>query len=312
MDKYHQQLLSAYKQAGGNLDVFKDIDMAHLMVHGNEVCSSRTIPGLQMQAKSTSEGVDLKFLMKSSFKYDAPLNVCFGLIPQDGIQKINLEGIVEDDAGIKILAFCIFPNAANITHLMKAKVRVGDNSYFDYQENHYHGTNGGVSLVPKLDIEVGKNSRFSSQFVLTKGRAGKVDIQYAVDVNEESSADLSAKIYGSGSDNIKINESIDLRGRGSRGLLKSRVVVGEQAISEVINKVIARKANCMGHIDCIETIMDSATASAYPSLKVYDSLARVTHEAAVGRLDSKQLNALMAKGLNKEQAIEVLIKGLLK
>ncbi|MCX5704265.1 MAG: SufBD protein, partial [Candidatus Omnitrophica bacterium] len=136
MDSRYQQLLNAYKTAGGDLEILKDVDIAHLMVHGNEVCSSRVIPGLHMEAKQKPEGVDLDFVMKSSFKYENPINICFGLIPKRGIQRINLTGKVEDNAGVKILAYCIFPNAVDITHIMAANVKVGDNSFFDYRENH--------------------------------------------------------------------------------------------------------------------------------------------------------------------------------
>jgi hypothetical protein len=40
-------------------------------------------------------------------------------------------------------------------------------------------------------------------------------------------------------------------------------------------------------------------------------LAHVTHEAALGSVDSLQLQTLMARGLAEEQAVETIIEGLL-
>jgi Fe-S cluster assembly scaffold protein SufB len=41
-------------------------------------------------------------------------------------------------------------------------------------------------------------------------------------------------------------------------------------------------------------------------------LAKITHEAAVGTVDQKQLETLMAHGLAPEQAVDVIITGMLR
>jgi Fe-S cluster assembly scaffold protein SufB len=40
-------------------------------------------------------------------------------------------------------------------------------------------------------------------------------------------------------------------------------------------------------------------------------LAKLTHEASIGRINDAQLMQLMAKGLTEEEATELIIKGLL-
>jgi len=39
--------------------------------------------------------------------------------------------------------------------------------------------------------------------------------------------------------------------------------------------------------------------------------AKVTHEAAIGSIDKKQMQTLMARGLDKEEAVRVIVKGML-
>ncbi|HEX6173518.1 MAG TPA: SufD family Fe-S cluster assembly protein [Candidatus Binatia bacterium] len=53
-------------------------------------------------------------------------------------------------------------------------------------------------------------------------------------------------------------------------------------------------------------------AQAIPIVKVTHPLAKVTHEAAIGSIDQKQLETLMAHGLTPEQAVEVVVAGLLR
>ncbi|HPB48623.1 MAG TPA: SufD family Fe-S cluster assembly protein, partial [Exilispira sp.] len=40
--------------------------------------------------------------------------------------------------------------------------------------------------------------------------------------------------------------------------------------------------------------------------------AQVTHEAAIGSVDSKQLETLMSRGLSEDEAVDLIVSGLLK
>jgi Fe-S cluster assembly scaffold protein SufB len=40
--------------------------------------------------------------------------------------------------------------------------------------------------------------------------------------------------------------------------------------------------------------------------------AKVTHEAAIGSVDKRQMETLMAHGLTPEEAVDVIVKGILK
>jgi Fe-S cluster assembly scaffold protein SufB len=53
-------------------------------------------------------------------------------------------------------------------------------------------------------------------------------------------------------------------------------------------------------------------ARAEPIVEVSHPLAKVTHEAAVGTVDQNQLETLMARGLSPEEAIDVIVTGILR
>ena len=56
----------------------------------------------------------------------------------------------------------------------------------------------------------------------------------------------------------------------------------------------AHAKGARGHVDCREIVKDNALASALPIVKVTHFLAKVTHEAAIGSIDQKELEILMA------------------
>lgn len=64
-------------------------------------------------------------------------------------------------------------------------------------------------------------------------------------------------------------------------------------------------------MDCLEIVRGNAVASAVPEVKVTHPQAKVTHEAAIGSVDEKQIEALMARGLEPEAAVDRIILGML-
>ncbi|GAI05512.1 unnamed protein product [marine sediment metagenome] len=57
---------------------------------------------------------------------------------------------------------------------------------------------------------------------------------------------------------------------------------------------------------------EGVIARAIPLVYVNDRQAKVTHEAAIGSIDNKQLQTLMARGLSEEKAVDVIVKGVLR
>ena len=180
-----------------------------------------------------------------------------------------------------------------------------------YHETHYHGEAGGTEVRPVAKVTVDSSGRYYSTFTLSQGRAGAVAFEYDVDVDSDGVAELDARIMGYGDDEITVRETIRLNGEGARGLAKSRIAVRERARSEVYGTTEGNAARTRGHIDCVEIVRDSAIANAVPVVRVTDPQAQVTHEAAIGTVDKKELETLLSRGLTEERAVDVIVRGML-
>lgn len=55
-----------------------------------------------------------------------------------------------------------------------------------------------------------------------------------------------------------------------------------------------------------------ARVSPVPRLLVTDARAKLTHEAAIGSVDKKQVETLMARGLTEEESVDVVVRGILR
>ena len=180
-----------------------------------------------------------------------------------------------------------------------------------YRESHYHGESGGTLVLPRARVVVEEGGKYLSEFNLTSGRVGKLELDYVVEVGPRGVAELVARAYGYGDDSILIKEVIRLNGEKARGLAKARIAVRERARSEVHGITEGNAPFTRGHVDCVEIVRDEATANAVPVVLVRDPTAYVTHEAAIGTVDKKELETLMARGLSEEEAVDVIIKGML-
>ena len=219
---------------------------------------------------------------------------------------------LEKNATVSFIAHCIFPGAEQVIHRMNAVVAIGEGAEMRYSETHFHGMYGGVEAVPNAVVTVGRNGRYVGDFNLTTGRVGRLEIDYTVETEENGVTELTARVFGHGDDEIKIKETVILAGEHSRGLIKTRIALEDESSAEVTGITEGNAAGARGHVDCMEIVKDNAVATAIPIVRVTNSLAKVTHEAAIGSVDKRQLETLMAHGLTSGEAVEVIVKGILR
>lgn len=307
-----ESMLDAYRQAGGDPDALQLPEVATLVVSGNQVLASHSIPGVHLEAEPLEQGVRARITVDPGTHVERPVHLCFGVIPAEGIQQIEAKYEIGEDAQVQFLAHCSFPNAVQVEHRMLADIHIGKNASLTYTEEHYHGQTGGIDVRPISKVTIEEGGQFTSNFVLTRGRVGKLDLDYVVDVGQDAVAELVTKAFGSGDDRVKVMEYIRLNGENARGLAKSRIAVKEQASSEVNTITEGNAPGARGHMDCTEIVRDQATAANNPVVRVTNSKAQVTHEAAIGTVNRKEMETLMARGLDESDAVDLIIRAMIR
>ena len=313
LEKEYQGIVDAYQKAGGDRSALLGKATARLVIHENRVLDESGVDGLRIETKETGTGVEVYLVIEEGVKIPRPVHLCFGILPQEGLQEIILKVDAQDSSEVNVIAHCIFPNAVKVIHKMDADIEIGNNARFDYKETHYHGESGGIEVIPKAKVRVGRGGLWQSTFALSQGLVGKLDYDFEVFCQAKGIAELVVKAYGKGHDDIRIWEKIHLDGAGARGLAKSRLVLSDKARAEVRGETYGNAPDARGHVDCIELVNGTeAVARAIPIVSVTDGRAKVTHEAAIGSIDKKQVETLMARGLDESEAVDVIVKGILR
>jgi len=313
VEKEYEVMVDAYEKAGGDRSALLNKDVAKLVVHENRVLSADGVPGVRLRYEPKENGIMAELLVEEGIKVKHPVHLCFGILPEEGLQEIELQVEVGSGAEVSVIAHCIFPNAVHIIHKMDAVITIGDNASFNYGETHYHGDFGGIEVIPKAKITLGEKALYENTFSLVEGCVGKLDFDYEVFSGARSVTELIAKVYGKKDDIIKIAERVNLDANGARSLIKTRVVLTDRATAEVIGETYGNAPYARGHVDCIELVNgQQAVAKAIPIVVVTNEKAKVTHEAAIGSIDRRQIETLMARGLDENEAVDVIVRGILR
>jgi len=307
----NKELIGAlYGTTDTSPDVLNDKNVAYIAIDHNSVLGLQDVPGLHVVAEEQEEGVKVAVSLDEGVVLEKTVHLCFGMFPESGVQRIDMVVDCKPRSSIAVLAHCIFPNAVDVQHIMDARIHVGAGAHYSYIEKHVHGREAGVKVYPKARIVLDKDARFRTEFELLRGRVGLIDIDYEAECLEGSVLEMTARISGIGNDIIRLRESGHLHEKAT-GVLTSKIAVRDSARAEIFNKLTASGAYARGHVDCKEIVQDKAVATATPIVEVSHPLAHVTHEAAIGSVDTSQLETLMARGLSEDDAVELIINGLL-
>ncbi len=307
------EILESAKKVGFDVDLMMAANTPKLLLNFNKVLALKEVPGLILKSKEIKNGIIADIVVTKGTKIKQPLHLCFGMTSSEGTQEIIPRFIIEDGAEVLMLAHCSFPNARNLIHKMDAKIAVGKNAKFFYEERHYHGENSGASVYPVFEADIGERSHFNTIFSLVQGTVGKVNINANIYAQKDAKIEVVTKAYGKNNkDRVMIRDAVFLEGRNSRATIRMRAAArgGGEVFMEGVSEGNAPGAT--GHVDCKEIIQGfGSTVRATPLVRVTDEMARITHEASVGRVNPKELDTLMARGLTEEEAVDMIVKGML-
>jgi len=119
--------------------------------------------------------------------------------------------------------------------------------------------------------------------------------------------------------------SILVAGKGSYLDVGSRVILNAPSTrAEIISRgissggsiiargdLIGKVAGIKAHLECKGLILNDGLMQAIPELTGYVPDVEMSHEAAVGKIDQREIEYLMARGLDEDEAISTIVRGFL-
>ncbi len=261
-------------------------------------------------AKSYLENADGYFVrVKAGYHIKAPVQTCMMLDTDKSIQNVHNLVIVEDDASLEMITGCSTAHHANdALHVGVSEMYVGDNSSLTFSMIHSWGKSTGVR--PRTATVVGKNSAYTNNYVILNP-VGSLQSFPSATLAEGGSAMYNTMCIAHEGSEIDTGGMVYLNGRGSNAQIMSRSIsMGGHMCAR--GRLVGNAPDIKAHLECRSIIMkDGGSTSAVPELEAHVADVEMTHEAAVGKIAQDQIEYLMSRGLDEDQAVSMIVRGFL-
>ncbi len=263
-------------------------------------------------ARAYLEGANGYFIrVKAGRKVEFPVQTCMMIDTEKRTQHTHNIIIVEEGASLDIITGCATSSHANESlHLGMSEIYVLDGGSLSFSMIHNWGEKTGVR--PRTGVELGKEASFVNNYVIMKP-AGSVQSYPTCQLNGEGAAAKfnSIAISHPGSE-IDLGSQVIMNAPHSAAEILSRsITLGGEMIAR--GRLVGNAPDIRAHLECRSLIMsEEGRTLAIPELEAMYPDVEMTHEAAVGKIAREQVEYLMARGLDEDEAVGMIVRGFLE
>ena len=118
-------------------------------------------------------------------------------------------------------------------------------------------------------------------------------------------------IFANENSNFKINDKILLEGKNARAEILSKAMSnGGNIITKAHIK--GKGKDTRGHMECNGLLFNKkGNIHAIPELEANNPKTNLSHEAGIGSISERELNYLMARGIDEKKAKALIVRGFL-
>jgi len=282
-------------------------------VDKNEILHKKPIEGIKSEVIPTEFGIKMKTVIEPGVKINYPVTLCFGNLNHGGEHINEQELIIGDGAEVKIYTFALIGPKQKLHRKDLVTVRIGKGAKVELYDIHYHDRTADINFYAELNAYLEEGAYFYNLLKVTDQKSGNFKTKFYGEVGPRAVAVVEAKMKATEGDDVVVEDIIKLVGEEARGLSKSRIIALDGAKAEFIGEAYGEAPNSRCHIDCAEVVKgENVILKNIPVLVSTNETAKLTHEASIGKIDKKQLETLMAKGLTEDEATEVVVQGMLR
>ncbi len=248
--------------------------------------------------------------VKEGVKVKFPVQSCFFLHSEGFEQILHNIIVVEQGSELDVITGCTTGNLVTKgRHIAVTETFVKEEASLSFTMIHDWGAE--TVVYPRAAINIERKGTYTSNYIaLTKVK--EIQSNPIAYLEDDGTVKFSSIIYGQPGSKIDMGARAVLKGRNSSAEIISRVVSKN---SRIISRGYIEGGNegTKGHMECNGLLLDDeAWVYAIPELEATHLDTQLSHEASVGKIAGEQLNYLMSRGLDEENARGLLIRGFLE
>jgi Fe-S cluster assembly scaffold protein SufB len=239
-----------------------------------------------------------------------PLQTCLYIRNENIAQRVHNIVIAEEGSDLHIITGCsTHPHLTSGLHIGISEFYVKKGAKLTFTMIHNWGEN--VYVRPRTGIRVEEDGVFLSNYISLKGVKSVQTFPTATLAGPNAMARFNSVIVAPEGSDIDTGAKVILKAPGSRSEIISRTIsFGGRVVAR--GHLIGLAANIKAHLECQGLILaEHGVIHAIPELEAHVADVDMSHEAAVGRIAQEEIEYLMARGLDEEEATSTIVRGFL-
>lgn len=246
--------------------------------------------------------------VEKGFKAEKPLQTCLHISKNKFSQNVHNVIVLEEDSEVHIIAGCSTSEHLDSgLHIGLSEFYVKKGATLKYTMIHDWGEN--VCVRPKTAVHVEEGGVFISNYISLKP-VGSIVANPVTYLDKDATARMNSILVAGEGSYMDMGSIVELNGPGAKAEIISRAIVaGGTIISR--GHLMGNVQGVKGHLECKGLILKDGLLHAIPELSGNTPGVEMSHEAAVGKIDKREIEYLMARGLDEEEAISTIVRGFL-
>ncbi|MDD2219448.1 MAG: SufD family Fe-S cluster assembly protein [Desulfoplanes sp.] len=242
-------------------------------------------------------------------KISDPVQSCMFIKGENTGQNVHNVIIVEEDSEVHIITGCATSHGvSSAMHLGISEIYVKKGGHLTFTMIHNWGDD--VVVRPRTVGIVEEDGVFLSNYILLN-RVKSVQSYPTVYLNGRGAlARFNAVIVTPKGSYVDTGNRIVLNAPDTRGEIVSRTIT-TGGINIARGEIIANAVPAKGHLECKGLILGDGVIHAIPELVGTKTGVELSHEAAVGKIAQEEIEYLMARGLDEDEATSTIVRGFL-
>ncbi|WP_419787863.1 SufB/SufD family protein [Pseudodesulfovibrio sp.] len=248
--------------------------------------------------------------VKAGAKVEEPIQSCLMLKTENVGQNVHNVVIIEEGAEAHIITGCsVAHGTTSGAHLGISEFFVKKNASLTF--TMVHNWSEHVAVRPRSAGLVEEGGTFQNNYVLLKP-VKDLQMYPAITLNGENSlARFNSVVVAS-----MEGSTIDMGNRVVMNAPNTRCEIIARTIASggtIINRghIGAHDVPSKGHLECQGLILGNGRIWAIPELDGTIEGVELSHEASVGKIAQEEIEYLMARGLDEDEATATIVRGFL-
>lgn len=238
-----------------------------------------------------------------------PVQSCLYIVREGFSQNVHNVVIAEEGSRLQVITGCATsPHLVSGLHVGVSEFYVKKGAQLHFTMIHDWGEK--VNVRPRTVVHVEAGGVFVSNYISMKpvGSLQMNPLTYLA--GEGALARFNSILVAGKNCHLDVGSRVVLEAPGTRAEIISRAIAAGGTIL-ARGELVGKAAEVKAHLECKGLILKEGLMHAIPELRGYVPGVEMSHEAAVGKIDQGEIEYLMARGVDEEEAVSMIVRGFL-